>query len=81
MGQLLELWQIWSLNKKCQNKSTMANQDQTYKGPINIQMTELVRYPTPMPSTRLPVLKQHITVDFQYLRKPRTNQAANEKND
>ena len=43
----------------------MANQDQTYKGPTNIKLTEPIRYPTPMSPTRLPVLTQQITADFQ----------------
>ena len=43
----------------------MANQDQTYKGPTNIQMVEPISYPTPMSPTRLSVLTQQITADFQ----------------
>ena len=53
--------------KECQSNSTMANQDQTYKGYTNSQIPEPIRYPTPMSKTRPPVLTQQITTDFQLL--------------
>ena len=43
----------------------MANQDQTHDGPINIQTIKLIRCPTPISPTRLPILPQQITADFQ----------------
>ena len=38
--------------KECQSYSTMATQDQTYKGQANIQTPEPTRYPTPMSPVR-----------------------------
>ena len=43
----------------------MKNQDQIQNGPINTQLTEQIRYPTPICLTRLPILTQKITADFQ----------------
>ena len=53
--------------RACQNNSTMATQDQTYKGENNIQMEETIRYPTPMSPARPLVLTQQITAAFQLL--------------
>ena len=43
----------------------MANQDQTHNNPTEVQPIEPIRYPTPISSTKLPVLAQQITADFQ----------------
>ena len=51
--------------KEFQNNLTMTNQYQTHNDPTNIQTTELIRYPTPISLTRLPILTQQITADFQ----------------
>ena len=53
--------------------STMATQDQRYKGQANIQTTEPIRYLTLMSPVRPPVLTQQITAISNYLRKPGIN--------
>ena len=53
--------------KECQSNSTMAAQDQTYKGQTHFQTAEAIRYPSPMSSVRPVVLTQQITADFQLL--------------
>ena len=51
--------------KECQSNSTMANQDQIYKGQTHIQTAEPIRYPSSISPVRPPVLTQQITTDFQ----------------
>ena len=53
--------------KDCQNNSTMANQDQTYKSQSHIQKAEPIRYPISISPARPPVLTKQITTDFQLL--------------
>ena len=45
--------------------TTLANQDQPYKGQTHIQTPELIRYLTHVFPAIPPVLTQHITIDFQ----------------
>ena len=65
LGQLLKCGKFGHSAKECQSLITMANQDQTHNGPTNVQTIEMIRYPIPIIQTRLPILTQKITVDFQ----------------
>ena len=65
--------------KECQNSLTTANQDQPNNSPTTIQMTELIRYPTPIFLTRLPILTQQIMADFQ-LSQEAWNKLSNQMN-
>ena len=51
--------------KEFQNNSTMATQDQTYKGLTNIETTEPFRCPTLVSPVRMPALTQQLTTGFQ----------------